>query len=81
MGRPCRCLWTSLNHAVRAVAERRVVVRFHAEEFRLNRGAVGIVDQQAIGSIAADHVVKHERIGVDRASEQRIVVGPDDRRK
>ena len=63
------------DHAVERVADGGVVVGAHAEEVGLDRRVVGVGDAQAVAAVAADHVVEHERILLERAADQRVAVG------
>ena len=58
-----------------ALPTRGVVVGAHAEEVGLNRRVVGIGDAQAVAAVAADHVVEHERVLLERAADERVAVG------
>ena len=63
---------------VAAVGDDGSVVGAHSHEIRLHGRIVGIRDSQAILTVAAEHVVKDERILRERASDQLIAVGAID---
>ena len=67
------------EHAVEAVADGGLVVGAQAEEVGLNRRVVGVGDAQAVAAVAADHVVEHERVLLERAADERVAVGVHDR--